>query len=85
MVAISKIKCLFQGDVTRQGLLLMCGDAVCYKRRHALKKPKMRNCQLFVFQESIIVCEKDEQTMYLGASVTNYRPQLNYWTSFQVS
>jgi len=63
--------------VTRQGLLLMCGEEVIHKRRKTLKKPKARNCQIYVFQESIIICEKEE----LQGS---FRPKLNFWVAFQV-
>ena len=38
-------------------MLLRRGETQCQKRRGTLKKPKVKRCQIFVFQETVIVCE----------------------------
>ncbi|TRY61773.1 hypothetical protein TCAL_08466 [Tigriopus californicus] len=47
----------FEGDVTAQGLLLKRGTIDCFKRKGNLKRPKIKHCQFFIFQETIIICE----------------------------
>ena len=73
---------LFQhGPISKQGILLHTGDAICYKkftRKMSTKKKKPRECMVFIFRETVIICDKvtDDQP---------YSPQLfNYWLSFQV-
>ena len=62
----------------------MKGNATCYKRKHALwRKPKPRDCVLFVFRERIIICEK--MPALFTQSLVHQAPELNYWVSFKVS
>ena len=69
------------GPISSQGILLHTGDAICYKkftRKLSTKKKKPRECMVFIFRETVIICEKvtDDKP---------YSPQLfNYWLSFQV-
>lgn len=77
-----------QGDVTRQGLLLARGDIVCVKPTKGVKwrSPKPSDCQMFVFQEIIIVCCKTPSPYGTAAPVPFPYPQLlDFKTSFQVS
>ena len=71
---------LFQGDVTSQGLLLKREKATCYRRRHVLKKPKMRPCQFFVFEQTILICEVPIE------EINSTSPQqLDHFCDFKVS
>ena len=73
---------LFQhGPISNQGLLLCTGDAICYKKfskKISTKKKKSRECMVFIFRETVIICDKVRGDQ-------PYSPQLfNYWISFQV-
>ena len=75
---------ILKGVITKQGLLLMKEEATCFKKRSGrIMKPKPRDCVIFVFRESIIVCEKAPQ-LFSSSNFSSY-PQINYWVSFQVS
>ena len=75
--------------ISKQGKLLIVGDTVCsnpkeismftLKKNRKKTKPKSRDCVVFIFQQSVIVCEKmsNDQEFSLG--------QIDYWTSFSVS
>ncbi len=60
----------------------MKGEATCYKRKHAWKKSKPKDCMIFVFRESIIVCIKVPSIF--GQNVVTQNCLLDYWVSFQV-
>ncbi len=65
--------------MTAQGLLLKRGRAQCYKRRSALKKVKLRPCQFFVFQETVIICHDTVAEPQIGIG-----QNLEYMSSFKV-
>ena len=72
----------FQDDleVTRQGLLLRKEETQCYKRNHGLlRRPNRRQCIVFIFKESIIICEK------IPPPASRFPPQLIFWAVFQVT
>ncbi len=75
----------FQGDVTAQGLLLKRGRATCFKKKHLPpKKSQVRRCQVFVFQETIILCDEPHHA-YLSSSEERYPQNLEFLTSFKVT
>ena len=76
----SSFNIFFQGDVTSQGLLLKREKATCYRRRHVLKKPKMRPCQFFVFEQSILICEVPVEEMNSPSPT-----QLEHFCDFKVN
>ena len=74
----------FQGDVTNQGLLLKRGVAECFKRKALMKRPKIRSCQFFVFQETVLIC--DNPVAGGGGGFTgNFSQTLEYLASFKMN
>ena len=77
------IKCMYvvlilfqHGPITNQGLLLSTGYATCYKK--ITKKKKLRECMVFIFRETVIICDKMTDNQPYSS------PLFNYWISFQV-
>ena len=70
--------------ITHLGKLLMTGEAFCNKKvpgalRRMLKRPKIKESIVFIFKESVIICEK-------VTSDQPYTPSLiQYWVGFQVN
>ena len=56
------------------------GNVLCYKRKAALKKPKIRHCHFFVFQETVIACERPQPNQ----AETGFPQNLEYFASFKV-
>ena len=66
------------GSISQQGLLLQVGDAIRYKKFAKRGKTKFKECMVFIFRETVMICEKVKVVNAFSP------PQLNYWVSFQV-
>ena len=81
---VQTIFILLKGVISKQGLLLIKGDATCYKKKSGrIMKPRPRDSVIFIFRESIIVCEKGPQLF--SSQNASSLPQINYWVSFRVN
>ena len=81
LILLNVVLILFQhGPISIHGPLMCTGNAICYEKlaTKTTKKNKLRECAVFIFTETIIICDevKNDQKDEL--------PLFNYWVSFQV-
>lgn len=73
---------VFQGEITKQGLLILRGEALCYKKRSSfLMRAKPKDCTIFLFRERIILARKDTQSAF---NKSDSFPSFSYWVSYKV-
>ena len=66
--------------IRKQGKLLLIGDAHCTKKiTGTLRKQRSKECVVFIFKQSVVICEKVSSDQEFSEA------QIDYWISFHVS